>query len=214
LLAVNARAKAPEEKNRMEDVPLSPAAKITIERRGQMVLIGINRPYIHNRTDPDASFGLAKVYYDYNHCARRSRGLRVHMGDATIEAGLDLLVGHFEFFWLLRASMQVLDWHGGLNDEAVAPLLTQCDRLTQLSRKRKFHGQSSEFTRRSCNRARALLSSLIIAVRHCGLTCLIFAVMQFVIPSTLRRYRPQRRRASGVQASRVASSTSCAMPTR
>ena len=39
----------------MEDVPLSPAAKITIERRGQMVLIGINRPYIHNRTDPDAS---------------------------------------------------------------------------------------------------------------------------------------------------------------
>jgi hypothetical protein len=66
LLTVNARAKAPEEKNRLEDVPLSPAAKITIERRGQMVLIGINRPYIHNRTDPDASFGLAKVYYDCN----------------------------------------------------------------------------------------------------------------------------------------------------
>jgi hypothetical protein len=46
----------------MEDVPSSPAAKIT----GQIVLIGINRRYIHNRIDPDAFFGLAKVYYDYN----------------------------------------------------------------------------------------------------------------------------------------------------
>jgi enoyl-CoA hydratase/carnithine racemase len=50
----------------MDDVPLSPSAKITIEQRGQIVLIGINRPYIHNRIDPDAFFGLAKAYHDYN----------------------------------------------------------------------------------------------------------------------------------------------------
>jgi enoyl-CoA hydratase len=48
----------------MEDVSLSPTAKITIERQGQIVLIGINRPYIHNRIDPDAFFGPAKAYYD------------------------------------------------------------------------------------------------------------------------------------------------------
>jgi enoyl-CoA hydratase len=50
----------------MKDIPLSPTAKITIERRGQIVLIGINRPYIHNRIDPDSFLGLAKAYYDYS----------------------------------------------------------------------------------------------------------------------------------------------------
>jgi enoyl-CoA hydratase len=50
----------------MDDVPLSPSAKITIERRGQIVLIAINRPYIHNRIDPGAFFGLAKAYHGYN----------------------------------------------------------------------------------------------------------------------------------------------------
>jgi enoyl-CoA hydratase len=50
----------------LETVSLSPSAKITVERRGQIVLIGINRPYIHNRIDPDAFFGLAKAYYEYN----------------------------------------------------------------------------------------------------------------------------------------------------
>jgi enoyl-CoA hydratase len=51
----------------MEDIPLSPTARITIERQGQIVLIGINRPYIQNRIDPDAFYGLAKAYYDYDH---------------------------------------------------------------------------------------------------------------------------------------------------
>ena len=34
---------------RMSDIPPSSTAKITVERRGKIVLIGINRPYIHNR---------------------------------------------------------------------------------------------------------------------------------------------------------------------
>jgi enoyl-CoA hydratase len=54
------------DKGRMTDIPLSPAAKITVERRGEIVLIGINRPQIYNRFDPDAFFGLAKAYYDFD----------------------------------------------------------------------------------------------------------------------------------------------------
>jgi hypothetical protein len=37
----------------LQDVPFSSGAKLTIERRGQIVLIGINRPYIQNRIDPE-----------------------------------------------------------------------------------------------------------------------------------------------------------------
>ena len=54
------------DKGRMADVPLSPEAKITVERRGEIVLIGVNRPQIYNRFDPDAFFGLAKAYYDFD----------------------------------------------------------------------------------------------------------------------------------------------------
>jgi enoyl-CoA hydratase len=51
---------------RMADIPLSPQAKITVERRGQIVLIGVNRPQVYNRFDPDAFFGLARAYYDFD----------------------------------------------------------------------------------------------------------------------------------------------------
>lgn len=49
------------DKGRMADVPLSPGAKITVERRGEIVLIGVSRPQSYNRFDPDAFFGLAKA---------------------------------------------------------------------------------------------------------------------------------------------------------
>jgi enoyl-CoA hydratase len=54
------------DKGRVADIPLSPDAKITVERRGQIVLIGINRPQIYNRFDPDAFFGLATAYYHFD----------------------------------------------------------------------------------------------------------------------------------------------------
>ncbi|RFU45475.1 hypothetical protein D0B32_22965 [Paraburkholderia sp. DHOC27] len=50
----------------LRDVPLSPAAKLTIERRGAIVLIGFNRPYIQNRVDPETFTALAKAYYEYD----------------------------------------------------------------------------------------------------------------------------------------------------
>jgi hypothetical protein len=34
---------------RLADVPLTPDNKVTVERRGALVLIGINRPAIQNR---------------------------------------------------------------------------------------------------------------------------------------------------------------------
>jgi enoyl-CoA hydratase/carnithine racemase len=54
------------DKGRMAEIPLSLEAKITVERRGEIVLIGVNRPQIYNRFDPDAFFGLAKAYYDFD----------------------------------------------------------------------------------------------------------------------------------------------------
>ena len=54
------------DKGRMADIPLSPEAKITVERRGEIVLIGVNRPQAYNRFDPDAFFGLATAYYDFD----------------------------------------------------------------------------------------------------------------------------------------------------
>ena len=57
------------DKGRMADIPLSPEAKITVERRGEIVLIGVNRPQVGNRFDPDAFFGLAKAYYDFDNDA-------------------------------------------------------------------------------------------------------------------------------------------------
>ena len=45
------------------EVPITkkdiPAGRISVERRGQVVLIGLNRPYIQNRLDPEAFSGLA-----------------------------------------------------------------------------------------------------------------------------------------------------------
>jgi enoyl-CoA hydratase len=51
----------------MTDIPLSSTAKVTVERREQIVLIGINRPHVHNRIDPETRTGLAKAYYQFDH---------------------------------------------------------------------------------------------------------------------------------------------------
>jgi hypothetical protein len=44
---------------KLEDDPATPHIKVTVERRGQIVLIGINRPYIQNRIDPETYEKLA-----------------------------------------------------------------------------------------------------------------------------------------------------------
>jgi enoyl-CoA hydratase len=49
----------------LQDIPYSPDTKLTVECRGTVVLLGINRPYIQNRLDPETFRALAKAYFDY-----------------------------------------------------------------------------------------------------------------------------------------------------
>jgi enoyl-CoA hydratase len=68
--AESASAGAPQsapQATTMAETPLSATSKVTVERRGQIVLIGINRPLIQNRVDPETYLGLAKAYYQYEH---------------------------------------------------------------------------------------------------------------------------------------------------
>jgi enoyl-CoA hydratase len=68
---------------KLEDVPAGPNIKLTIERQGQIVLFGINRPYIQNRIDPETYEKLAEAYYRYDH-------------DPSLRAAI--LFGHGEHF--------------------------------------------------------------------------------------------------------------------
>ena len=52
---------------RLADVPLSAAATVTVERRGDIALIGLNRPFIQNRLDPPTRVRLAEAFYQYEH---------------------------------------------------------------------------------------------------------------------------------------------------
>ena len=45
--------------------PLSSKVRATVERRGQIVLIGINRPDFYNRFDPETSHALALAFTGY-----------------------------------------------------------------------------------------------------------------------------------------------------
>ena len=49
------------------DIPLSASNTITAERRGDVVLVGLNRPFIQNRVDPPTRAKLAQVFYQYEH---------------------------------------------------------------------------------------------------------------------------------------------------
>src|SRR5271170_5540684 len=81
--ASEAGATKPNDQGGMVDIPPSPDAKITVERRGQIVLIGINRPQMFNHIDPETFYGLAKAYYDFDN-------------DDTLQAAV--LCGHGEHF--------------------------------------------------------------------------------------------------------------------
>lgn len=50
----------------LESIPLSSAAKLTIERHDAVAVIGINRPGIQNRIDPETYLALAKALYRFD----------------------------------------------------------------------------------------------------------------------------------------------------
>jgi enoyl-CoA hydratase len=101
VLAVASRANAQSsaDQTTMANVPLGSTATITVERRGQIVLIGLNRPFIQNRLDPDTRARLAEAYYQYEHDPSLraavlfghgdnfSRGIDVDASQAAIVAG-------------------------------------------------------------------------------------------------------------------------------
>ena len=65
------------------EVPLASGITLSIERRGQVALFGLNRPQIQNRIDLVTFRALAKAYYDYDH-------------DPSLRAAV--LFGHGEHF--------------------------------------------------------------------------------------------------------------------
>ena len=83
----------------LADVPLGPAVTLTVERRGDIVLVGLNRPFIQNRIDPPTRRRLAETFYQYEHDASLralvlfghgehfSRGIDVDAAQASILAG-------------------------------------------------------------------------------------------------------------------------------
>jgi enoyl-CoA hydratase len=76
-------APATSAEHRIADIPKSVSATLTIERRKQIVLIGINRPQMLNEIDPDTFYALATAYYDFDN-------------DLTLRAAV--LFGHGENF--------------------------------------------------------------------------------------------------------------------
>lgn len=80
----------------LAEVPLESGATLTIQRRGQVALFGINRQQIQNRIDPATFHALGKAYHDYDH-------------DPTLRAAV--LFGHGENF------------SRGIDVEAFKPLL-------------------------------------------------------------------------------------------
>jgi enoyl-CoA hydratase/carnithine racemase len=89
----------------MVDIPLSTDNKITVERRGQIILIGINRPQVFNHIDPETFYGLAKAYHDFDndptlrvavlfgHGENFSRGNDVDAFSALAKIGKSLTLG-------------------------------------------------------------------------------------------------------------------------
>lgn len=65
--AAQSQTSPPEAPTRLEPVPLGPSVTVTVERRDDVVLVGLNRPSIHNRIDPPTRLRLAATFYQYEH---------------------------------------------------------------------------------------------------------------------------------------------------
>ena len=83
----------------LADAPLSSSTTVTVERQGEIALIGLNRPFIQNRLDPPTRVRLAETFYQYEHDPSLravvlfghgehfSRGIDVDASQAAITAG-------------------------------------------------------------------------------------------------------------------------------
>ena len=83
----------------LANVPASTSNTITVERRDDIVLVGLNRPNIYNRVDPPTRAKLAETMYQYEHDPTLralvlfghgdnfSRGIDVDAAQANLIAG-------------------------------------------------------------------------------------------------------------------------------
>jgi len=83
----------------LADVAFGASVTVTVERRGDIVLVGLNRPFIQNRIDPPTRTRLAETFYQYEHDPSLralvlfghgenfSRGIDVDASQAGIIAG-------------------------------------------------------------------------------------------------------------------------------
>jgi len=83
----------------LADEPLSSSTTVTVERQGEIALIGLNRPFIQNRLDPPTRVRLAEAFFQYEHDPSLravvlfghgehfSRGIDVDASQAAITAG-------------------------------------------------------------------------------------------------------------------------------
>jgi enoyl-CoA hydratase/carnithine racemase len=71
------------------DVPLSNSAPITVERRGDIVLIGINRTSMRNRLDGPTRRRMGEVFYGYEHDASLRAAVLFGHGDC-FSRGIDV----------------------------------------------------------------------------------------------------------------------------
>ena len=58
---------SPEAVTTVVNIPLTPTTTVTVERRDDIVVVGINRPAIQNRIDPPTRLRLNEVMYLYEH---------------------------------------------------------------------------------------------------------------------------------------------------
>jgi enoyl-CoA hydratase/carnithine racemase len=103
--AVRAQSQPAEQVTTLADAPLSSSTTITVERRGELALVGLNRPFIQNRLDPPTRLRLAETLYQYEHDRSLravvlfghgehfSRGIDVDASQAAIAAGRRTLTG-------------------------------------------------------------------------------------------------------------------------
>jgi enoyl-CoA hydratase/carnithine racemase len=89
----------------LREVAPSASATITVERRDEVVLIGLNRPFIQNRLDPPTRVRLAETLFQYEHDSTLraavlfghgehfSRGIDVDASQAALVAGRRTLTG-------------------------------------------------------------------------------------------------------------------------
>ena len=106
---------------KMSEPPRTSATKVTVERRGHIVLIGINRPDVYNRIDPETYSGLGKAFYHYDHDPSLRAAVLFGHGD-NFSRGIDV-----DAYQALAASGRSL----ASDAETIDPLATRGTRLSK-----------------------------------------------------------------------------------